>query len=349
VKRYVETIMVGNTTYTKPNAPRHARWRLALGTAISLGAIGLAYLNRQWLGEAIGLVRAASPLWLAAALAVILGSYFVSSQVLRVTLRSLEHRLGAGRLWAITLVAIVTSQSLPAGGVGSYAFLLHSFRRRGVPAAQSALVATLEAFSYAGAMVLFAGFGLGYLASHTLALDTAGPMLAGLAALLLIGDSATLLTRPAESLTRWLLAANRLLGRTLRRRLSDHWVYRTVWEVLNARQLIASRKRLLGLLALIQIAALSGHSLALLLILHSLGAPVGAGVVFAAFGIALLTSTFNVLPGGGGTVEAVLVIALAGLGAGAAAVPAAILFRLLNFWVMLPIAGGCYAWLSRRR
>jgi hypothetical protein len=37
------------------------------------------------------------------------------------------------------------------------------------------------------------------------------------------------------------------------------------------------------------------------------------------------------------------------LGAGAAAIPAAIVFRLLNFWVMLPIAASCYAWLARGR
>jgi uncharacterized protein (TIRG00374 family) len=350
----MEIAMVGDATYPKPAVARRSRWRLALGLAMSLVAVGLAYLNRQWLIEAVGLVRSASPIWLAAGLVLVLASYFVSSQVLRVILRSLGHRLGAGRLWAITLIAIVTSQSLPAGGVGSYAFLLHSFRRRGVPAGQAALVATLEAFSYAGAMVLFASFGLAYLAGHALALDTAGPpmaapLLAGLAALVLIGGGAILLTRPAETLTGWLLGVSWLLGRVLRRPRNDTWVYNTVAEVTGARELIGSRKRLLALLMLVQLTALSGHSLGLLLILHSLGASVGAGVVFAAFGIALLTSTFNVLPGGGGTVETVLVITLAGLGAGAAAVPAVILFRLLNFWAMLPLAGACYLWLSRDR
>ena len=115
---------------------------------------------------------------------------------------------------------------------------------------------------------------------------------------------------------------------------------------MHARALIADRKLLLALLVLIQMTALSGHSLALLVILHGLGASAGVEVVFAAFGIALLTSTFNVLPGGGGTVETVLVVTLTQLGAGVAAVPAAILFRLLNFWIMLPPAGLAYAWLS---
>jgi uncharacterized membrane protein YbhN (UPF0104 family) len=341
--------MVGDIMI-EPRTQRQPRWRLALGVAMSLGAVALAYLNRQWLGEALGLARAAQPLWLFVALAIILGSYFVSSQVFHVVLRSLGYQVGSLRLWAIGLVAIVTSQSLPAGGVGSYAFLLRSFRKHGVSSGQAALVAALEAFSYAGAMLIVAGFGLAYLASRALALDAlTGPLLAGAVALALIAGAAALLTRPERTLTVWLLRFNRALSRLRRRPIDGAWAHRAIAEIVHARALVLERRRLLSVLVLIQLAALSGHSLALYVILHGLGAPGGAGVVFAAFGIALLTSTFNVLPGGGGTVEAVLVVTLTQLGAGAAAVPAAILFRLLNFWVMLPLAGGCYAWLSRER
>jgi uncharacterized membrane protein YbhN (UPF0104 family) len=70
-------------------------------------------------------------------------------------------------------------------------------------------------------------------------------------------------------------------------------------------------------------------------------------VALAAFGVALITSTFNVLPGGGGTVETVLGAVLLHFGVGAAAVPAAVLFRLLNFWALLPLAIGGYSWLTR--
>jgi uncharacterized protein (TIRG00374 family) len=164
-----------------------------------------------------------------------------------------------------------------------------------------------------------------------------------------VGGAALLLTRPPTTLARWLRAVNRQLSRVLRRSPSDGWVTRTTEEIVGARTLIAERKRLVLLLVLIQLVALSGQSLALYVILYSLGAPASIGAVVAAFGIALLTSTFNVLPGGGGTVETILVVTLTQLAAGAAAVPAAILFRLLNFWVMLPLAGAGYAWLSRER
>jgi uncharacterized protein (TIRG00374 family) len=341
---------------TSGAARLQSRWRLALGLLISLGILALVLLNRAWIAEALGLARGASPLWLAAALAIILGSYLISSQVFNVVLRSLGHRVGWLRLWATALVAIVTSQSLPAGGVGSYAFLLHTFRRRGIPAGQAALVSTLEALSYAGAMLLFSSFGLAYLASRALASDASGesllaPLLAVGVALLAISGVIAILTRGEATLTRWMLAAHNALNRALRyaRNPDDSgdeaWVRRTVAELARGRALVVERPGMIVSLVLIQMTALSGHSLALYLILVSLGAHISFLAVLAAFGIALLTSTFNVLPGGGGTVEAALVAALAELGAGAAAVPAAILFRLLNFWIMLPLAAVCYGWL----
>jgi uncharacterized protein (TIRG00374 family) len=120
-----------------------------------------------------------------------------------------------------------------------------------------------------------------------------------------------------------------------------------VSELSRGRALVAERPGTLAKLVLIQLIALAGHSLALYLILLGLGAQVSFLAVLSAFGIALLTSTVNVLPGGGGTVEATLVAVLAQLGAGTAAVPAAILFRLLNFWLLLPVAAACYSWLIR--
>jgi uncharacterized protein (TIRG00374 family) len=101
------------------------------------------------------------------------------------------------------------------------------------------------------------------------------------------------------------------------------------------------------MLVLIQLAALTVHSLAMLTVLWGLGVKTSIFVVMTAFGIALITSTFNVLPGGGGTVEAVLVLTLTQLGVETEAYIAAVIFRLLNFWLMTPIAAICYRWLTQ--
>src|SRR5215207_3729520 len=142
---------------------RRPRWRLVLAIVVTVGILALAYLNRAWLLEAIALARAAQLSWLLTAFATILAGFLISSQVFQVALRAAGYRVGVLRLWATAIVAIITSQVVPAGSVGSYAFLLDSFRRRGIGVGDSALVATLEALSYAGAMVIFAVFGLAYL------------------------------------------------------------------------------------------------------------------------------------------------------------------------------------------
>jgi uncharacterized protein (TIRG00374 family) len=337
-----------------PLAPRQTkpRWRLVLGVLLTLAILALAFWNRAWLLEAIGLARAAQPTWLLLGLVAILGGFLISSQVLRVVMRALGHRAGVLRMWATAIVAIVTSQMFPGGGVGSYAFLLSSLRRRGATASEAALVAMLESLSYAGAMVVFAVFGLAYLASRILAADPDGssllaPVLAVGMMLVLIGAVVFLLTRSTITIGRWLLGIHRLLARVLHRPRNAAWVEHTVIEIARVRAVVAERRAMLAVLVLIQLTALSGHSLGLFLILHSLGTTTSFLTVLAAFGIALLTSTVNVLPGGGGTVEAALVAVLTQLGVGAEAVPAAIVFRLLNFWMMLPIAGACYAWLMR--
>jgi uncharacterized protein (TIRG00374 family) len=328
---------------------------LALGVLLSCGALALALRNRQWIFEAIQLVETARPLGLATALLIILVSFLTSSQVLRLGLRVLGHTVGVLRMWVTALVAIVLSQLLPAGGLGSYAFLLHAFRRYGATPAEAALVPTLEGLSYTMAMVLFATFGMADLAAGALTDGSsrdslAGALLAGLVALLAVGVVVLVLTRSAATLTRLLLAFNgvpRGLLRVLGQSWSDAWVQDAVAEIARARTLVAGHTRLLAVLVLIQMTALTGHSLALFVILRSLGALASFHIAVAAFGIALLTSSFNVLPGGGGTVETALAAVLAHLGVGSAALPAAILFRLLDFWAILPLAGAGYAWLGR--
>lgn len=321
-----------------------SRWKLVTSALISLAIVVLAYLNRAFIAEAFLLLREARPAWLLAAFALICVSYLISSQVFNVVLRSLGFRMGAVRLWATALVAIVISQSVPAGGVGSYAFLMSNFNRRGVSPGESALIASLETLSYAVAMMLIFCFSVIYLAARGLD-AAAASLVAALVAALVIGGALFALTRPAATLRRWLTALQLALGRVLGRRWTGEWAERIVADLARGRALLASRRRDVALLVLIQLTALAGHSVAMQLVLLSLGVQAGFGVVLAAFGIALVTSTFNVLPGGGGTVEAALVAVLTQLGVGPAAVPAAIIFRLFNFWLLAPVAAAGYHWL----
>ncbi|NNJ09206.1 flippase-like domain-containing protein [Chloroflexales bacterium ZM16-3] len=320
------------------------RWKLITSVLISLAILVLAFLNRAWIIDAFGLLRGAKPAWLMLALVLIGLSYLMSSQVFNVVLRSLGYKMSLLRLWAAALVAIVISQSVPAGGVGSYAFLLSNFTRRGISSGEAALIASLETLSYAVSMLLIFSFSLVFLAGRGLATGEAS-YVSAIVGVALISTVAFVLTRRADTLRRWLIGLKNGLGRLIGQEWGDRWADHIVNDLARARALLSSRRRDVALLVLIQMTALSGHSMAMLLVLHSLGVSTSFAVVMAAFGIALITSTFNVLPGGGGTVEAALVAVLSQLGVGPAAVPAAVIFRLFNFWLAAPIAAGCYHWL----
>ena len=141
---------------------RRARWQIMISVLITLVIAIVLWRNRAWLATAVGLVRTADPLLLGGALITILLSYLVSSQVFRIGLRSFGHRAGFLRLWATTITGVVIGQSIPAGGVGSYAFFMSAFKRRGVTAGAAGLLAALEALSYTGVMLLIGAFSMVY-------------------------------------------------------------------------------------------------------------------------------------------------------------------------------------------
>lgn len=324
-----------------------------MSVLLSIGVVILAVLNRARLYEAWNLALSAQPQWLLLALALVLASYLINSQVLFVATYRLGHRFSILRLWLTAIVAIIVSQLIPAGAIGSYAFLVGSLRQRGMPGAQAALVASLEAFSYGSAMLLVCTFSLIFLTIQTLAPGTGdipllGPLVAGLFALLVLGGAAFVLTRSREWLTRRVLAVHNRLARLLRRSWDEKRVHRLMDDLVKSRDLFISQPQTVVLLVLIQCLGLAGHSLALMLVLLGLGTPTGFAVVLAIFGVALISSTFNVLPGGGGTVETLLVAALSQFVAGSAATAAVIIFRLFNFWLLLPVAAAGYSWLMQR-
>jgi uncharacterized membrane protein YbhN (UPF0104 family) len=328
-------------------------WQLALSVLLTIIVIALVWRDRAWLSSALGLVRSADLLLVGSALAMILLSYLVSSQIFRVGLRAYGRRVSVIRLWATTITGVVISQSFPAGGVGTYAFFVSSFKAIGIDAHQAAALAALEALSYVGALLLIGMFSIVYLAAHTIggeaALSLAGPLSAVVVAAVVLGGAVFAITRSEATLTRLAVGVTRGVQRALRRPQSDATGQALAATLVRGRELIVSHRGTALTMVLIQVVALIGHSLGLLLALRSLHAVAPFPIVLTALGIGLMTSTFNVLPGGGGTVETALVAVLLHFGVGDAAAPGAILFRLLDFWAMLPLAIVCYGWLRRAR
>ena len=89
--------------------------------------------------------------------------------------------------------------------------------------------------------------------------------------------------------------------------------------------------------------------LALLLILRAVGADPRPSLVLFAYTSSRLLALVPLTPGGLGFVEAGLVgtLTLAGVGAGAAVV-AVFAYRIVSFWLPIPVGGVAYALFRRR-
>lgn len=324
-------------------------WRWVISIALSLGVLVLAYVERERIIIAFASLRTANLSWIAAAIVLSFASFFCTSLIYDVALRSLGYRkFGMLRIYAVTIVALILSQSIPAGGVASYAFLTQAMRRRGVPPGHSAVLASLEAITYVIAMLIMFGFGVSYLAIRTgIGAAESTSLVAVAVPIMLVGGALFVITRPQPTLLRWGLAIKRWFVRLIRRPVSDESVFRLVDDIARGRDLVMERPWVLVAMVAVELLSLIGHSFVLLFVIYSLGGTASPLAVIASFGIMMVTSTFNVLPGGGGTVEAVLALTLQGFGVGDTAIVAAVIFRLINFWMMVPVAGVCY-WLLMR-
>lgn len=323
--------------------------RIIISILISLAIAVLAYTQRHEVIDAFRLLRGANLAWIALAFGVVLVSFFSAANVYDRALRATGHKLKLLRLWATAIVAILLSQAIPAGGIASCAFLVESFRRKGVSVAHASFVMMMEVLSYVGAMLVYLFFGIFFVIFHSNGEIALGSSIAAGGVALLVGAAAVfVITRPDATLRSWLLTLGGPVMRLLRKPWGDEQIQPLLQEVGVARAIIVNQWPVVILLIGIQMITFTGHSFALMIVLWSMGVEVSFFVVAAAFGIALITGTFNVLPGGGGTVEAILALTLTQLGvASNEAIAGAVIFRMLNFWILLPISFCFYQWLMR--
>lgn len=318
---------------------RRPRRAPLIGAALLAATLALAVASWPTLREAALLMTRARPGWLLLAALAVAAGFVCAGQIYGRVLGLLGHRAPQTWLIAAATISALLSQAIPAGTVASYAFLTASLRRRGVPAASVAAVASLELLTWLGGMLALFGFGLAYklLLLHDRGAAEASYPAAALA-LTAAGGFTFAATRPEATLHRWAERSVGLAGWLLRRRWPAARTRALVDELCRNRGLIAARPvQALGLVGL-QLVVFAWHSLALLLLLRALGPAAPPLGVLAAYGLSLAVSTFTALPGGGGAVEAALALALAAEGVPAeAALGASVLFRLLSFWLLLPL------------
>lgn len=332
---------------------RRIPWALLL-SGMLLAAL-LAVVIRNWAQiqvktyQALALIREARPGWLALAAVAILISFICAGQIYGRVLATLGYKAPSLWLSGAAMVTMLLSQALPFGTVASYAFLTTSLRKRGVPTASVAVIASLELLSWGGAMLILFIYGMIYVLVTTSNGTLARASLSGFATVVvLIGGYLYLGTRPRDTLHVWAINIKRVIERVFGPTWHDSQVQLMVDEITHNRRIMADQPwRVLSLIAL-QLIIFMLHSLALLAILHGLGVEIGPLATLAAYGLALIVSTYTVLPAGGGTVEAALTVGLTIQGVPLeAALGATVLFRLLSFWLLLPLGALCYRVLMR--
>lgn len=245
--------------------------------------------------------------------------------------------VGLGPLAVITLAGNAMANSLPAGGAFASVFAYRQFRHKGadealatwtILAVTGLTAVTLAVIAGAGAVVAGSDGGVTGLVP-LLALLLAGPAL-GVAILLRPRLLSTVFLRPVQ-------LAHRLTGRP-----------RAGPQASMARaieRLEAVTPRLPDWLIALAFAA--GNWVAdctcLLASFLAVGAAVPSRALLLAYGAAQVAANLPITPGGLGIVEGSLTVALVAFGGSTSATVAAVLlYRLMSFWVLLPL--GWTAW-----
>src|SRR5215203_5730719 len=223
---------------------RRIPWALLIsGTLL---AVFLAVVIRNWaqiqikMFEALTLIHAARPEWLALAAGAILLGFLCAGQIYGRVLATLGYKAPSLWLSPAAMVTMLLSQALPFGTVASYAFLTTSLRKRAVPASSVAVIASLELLSWGGAMLILFIYGMIYVLITTSNGTLARASLSGFATVtVLISGYLYLGTRPRDTLHTWAMNTKRVIERIAGPIWHDSQVQLMVDEITHNRRLMA--------------------------------------------------------------------------------------------------------------
>jgi len=279
--------------------------------------------------------------WVLLGTAAEAGSFLAFAQVQRRLLRAGKANVGIVPMAAITLAANSITNSLPAGSVIAPVYAFRQYRRHGADEAVAgwAVVATFVAASVTLGVV--AAVGASIAGAEGASLDLIG-VIVGVLVLSLAMGVVFLQKRALVQAVSFVLRLARRLSGWPRGELAAHIdriIHRLTIVRLTPRQVV--NVLLLGLANwLFDCGCLALSFLAV-------GASVPWKGLLLAYGAGQLAANLPITPGGLGVVEGSLTIAIVAFGGAApATVVAVLLYRIISFWLMLPIGWGAWAWLA---
>jgi putative heme transporter len=277
--------------------------------------------------------------WLILALVAEGASYLALSSLQRRLLWAGRVRVPVGSMMGITMAGSAIQYSLPAGTVFSYAYDFRQYRRYG---ADDVLAGwTLVAFNAVAFVCLasLAAVGLALALSAGNTFDLVESILGVLivAALLVVAWAERAVLLPY--ITRVVRLSQKVLHRP-RRDLPADEVVANLFAHLGAVNPTRGNWARAGVMGM---SNWLGDMACLALSFIAVGAGVPWRGLILAYGAGQLATALPVTPGGLGAVEGSLTLALVTFGgAKASTVAAVLLYRLISFWLVLPIGWGSW-------
>ncbi len=328
-----------------PAAARRPAWWRVGKVVVALGLAGLAaWAVSGKSGELTGAGAYLAHLdwaWLAFAAATELVSYVAFAAMQRRLLQAGDVSAGLAPMTGITLAGNAIQNSLPAGVVLAAAYAFRQYRRFGADDVLSGWVVVAMTVLSLMSLSVLAAAGLAMAASTGSALDLVGVILG------LVGIMVVLVV--LWSRREW------FLGHAVRAvRLSQWALHRPAGDPHHV--VHAARARVSAISPSRRDWAVAGAMAAgnwvfdlacLIAAFLAVNASIPWRGMLLAYAAAQLATNLPITPGGLGVVEGSLTIALVAFGGGEASTVAAVLvYRLFNFWAMIPIGWGAWGVLA---
>lgn len=327
--------------HLSPTARNWLRWLVGLALA-ALVFYALAGRTGELSGASRYLVDVKWG-WLVPAVVVEAASYVAFAAASQWLLRAGGLRVGLRTMTNITVVATTITNSLPAGPLVATVFQYRQYRRRGADDVLSAWALAGMLVAASVSLAVFAAGGVALAGAGGTSFDLLVPIVTVLAITVVIGA----LFIHQRSMV-WLLERFRRLLNGRERS----------WARLGASQLERVATRLTAFrLSPTEAVAVLVFSLAnwvldcacLACSFRALGVGIPWKGLGLAYGAGQLAVNLPVTPGGLGVVEGSLTIALVAFGGSkVATVAVVLLYRILSFWLELPVGWTLWGWLAWR-
>jgi putative heme transporter len=334
--------------------PWRARLRRVWPVAKYVIGLGLAALafdqlvgHKTELSEttvALGHLRWA---WVVLGVAAEAGSFLAFALLQRMMLRAGKVKVAIGPMAAITMAANAITNSIPAGSAIAPVYSFRQYRLRGADQALAGWSVAAAFVAESVTLAVVAAVGVSIAGAEGASLDLVGVTVTVLVLAIAMGVVFVQKRALVWTVSAALRLCQRLTGWP-RGELAHH-IDRIILRLTVVR---LSLGQMAGALRL----ALANWLLdcgCLAVSFMAVGAPVPWKGLLLAYGAGQLAANLPITPGGLGVVEGSLTIALVAFGgATPSAVVAVLLYRVLSFWLALPVGWGAWAWLAwigRRR